>query len=56
MTDYEEKYKAFRIDDTMKRKYANYVVGVDMLSPAGELPIETILIEESKKSITPEEA
>lgn len=55
MTDYEEKYKAFRIDDTMKRDFADYAVGVDMLSSLGETEIETILIEGRTTSVTPKE-
>lgn len=55
MTDYEEKYKAFRIDDTMKREFADYAVGVDMLSALGETQIETILLVEHKKIVISEE-
>jgi hypothetical protein len=48
MTDYEEKYKAFCIDDRMKRDFSDYSVGVEMLIPLGEKNTETILINDGK--------
>lgn len=56
MSDYEEKYKAFCIDDKMKRDFSNYSVGVEILSPLGDTHTETILIEGGKTTITQKES
>jgi hypothetical protein len=55
MTDYEEKYKKFCIDDRMKRDFSDYSVGVEMLIPLRENNTETILIDDSKTSATHKE-
>lgn len=55
MTDYEEKYKAFRIDDRMKRDFADYAVGIEMSGSLGEVQIETVLIEGRKTPVTQKE-
>ncbi len=50
MTDYDEKYKAFCIDDRMKRNFSDYAVGVEMFISLGEKKTETILIDDGKTS------
>ena len=55
MTDYEEKYKAFCLDDRMKRDFSDYSVGVEMLISLGVKNTETILIDDGKTSTTHKE-
>lgn len=55
MTDYEEKYKAFCLNDKMKRDFSDYSVGVEMLISLGGKNMETILIHDGKTSTTHKE-
>ncbi len=55
MTDYEKRYKAFCINDRMKIDFAEYSVGVEVLSLSGETQSETILINGDRTSVTRKE-
>jgi hypothetical protein len=48
MTDYEKKYNAFLIDDSMRKSFATYTVGVEMPSSQESIQIETVVIEGEK--------
>lgn len=48
MTNYEEKYNAFLIDDNVQKNFASYTFGVEMSSSPESIQIETVVIEDNK--------
>lgn len=51
MTNYEDKYKAFCIDDRMKMEFSDYSVGVEMCNLLEITKTETIMIEFENEKI-----
>lgn len=54
MNDYEEKYSAFRMDEDMKKQFADYTIGIEMPPSLKPIQIETKVMEKGKSTVTDE--